>query len=90
MERGDRTALAAGFLGGLVVGLLAWSAQIQRSRRDLFSSSPVRRVAALGYLSGRPGIRTVQLLDEYVKWEPQPALQRRGRRMLRRMQASLE
>ncbi len=90
MARGDRTALAAGFLGGLVVGLLAWSAQIQRSRRDLFSSSPVRRVAALGYLSGRPGLQTVQLLAEYVKWEPQPLLQRRGRRMLRRMQASLE
>lgn len=90
MERGDRAALAAGFLGGLVVGVLAWSAQIQRSRRDLFSSSPVRRVAALGYLSGRPGLKTVQLLAEYVKWEPQPMLQRRGRRMLRRMQASLE
>lgn len=90
MKRGDRTALAAGFVGGLVVGWLTWSAQIQRSRRDLFNRSPVRRVAALGYLNGRPGIQTVQLLAEYVKWEHRPQLRRRGRRMLRRMQASLE
>ncbi len=90
MERRDRTAMTAGFVGGLVVGLVAWSAQITRSRRDLFSESAVRRVAALGYLGGQPGLQTARLLAEYVEWEPMPLLRRRGRRMLQRMQAYLE
>lgn len=90
MDRRDRTAIAAGFVGGLVVGLVAWSAQINRSRRDLFSESAVRRVAALGYLGGRPGLQTARLLAEYVEWEPMPLLRRRGRRMLQRMQLDFE
>lgn len=90
MGRRDRTAMAAGFAGGLLVGLVAWNAQIKRSRRDLFSESAVRRVAALGYLAGRPGLQTARLLAEYVDWEPLPLLRRRGRRMLQRMQAYLE
>jgi hypothetical protein len=90
MRRRDRMALAAGFAGGLVVGLVAWSAQIERSRRDLFSASAVRRVAALGYLGARPGGQAARLLAEYVEWEPLPLLRRRGRRMLQRMQAYLD
>ncbi|HEU4990793.1 MAG TPA: hypothetical protein VFT41_13490 [Gemmatimonadaceae bacterium] len=90
MGRRDRAAMAAGFLGGLVVGLVAWSAQIERSRRDLFSGSAVRRMAALGSLRGRPGPQTARLLAEYVEWEPMPLLRRRGRRMLQRMQADFE
>jgi hypothetical protein len=82
--------MAAGFAGGLLVGLVAWSAQIERSRRDLFSEHAVRRIAALGYLGGRPGVPTARLLAEYVEWEPLPLLRRRGRRMLQRMQAYLE
>ena len=46
VERHARIA-AAGFLGGLAVGLVVWSTQVQRSRRELFSRSPVRRYAAL-------------------------------------------
>lgn len=90
MQRRNRTAMAAGFVGGLMVGLVAWSAQIERSRRDLFSDRAVRRVAALGYLGGRPGLRTARLLAEYVDWEPMPLLRRRGRRMLQRMQVYLQ
>jgi hypothetical protein len=82
--------MAAGFAGGLLVGLVAWSAQIERSRRDLFSEHAVRRMAALGYLGGRPGVQSARLLAEYVEWEPLPLLRRRGRRMLQRMQAYLE
>jgi hypothetical protein len=90
MGRRDRIALGLGFLGGMVVGVVAWSAQIERSRRDLFAASAVRRMAALGSLSGRPGAQTARLLAEYVEWEPRPALRRRGERMLARMQADLE
>ena len=90
----DRTlqgtkAVTAGFLGGLIIGLLAWSTQIRRCRRDLFSNRPLRRLAALGYLGGRPSVETARLLSEYVSWERQPVLRRRAERMLRRMKTYL-
>ncbi|MDB4883566.1 MAG: hypothetical protein JWL95_2332 [Gemmatimonadetes bacterium] len=81
---------AVGFVGGLVVGLVVWSTQVQRSQRELFSRSPVRRYAALGFLAGRPGVETARLLADYVNWEPRPALRRRGQRLLRRMKAYLD
>jgi hypothetical protein len=81
----DTKAVTAGFLGGLIIGLLLWSSEMQRSRRNLFSRSPVRRLAALGYIGGRPSVETVRLLTEYVSWEPRPALRRRAERLLRRM-----
>jgi hypothetical protein len=82
-------ALAAGLLGGFFFGMVAWSVQIQRSRRELFSKSPVKRLAALGYLSGRPGLDTARILTDYVGWERHPGLRRRGERILRRMHSHL-
>jgi hypothetical protein len=79
-----------GFLGGLAAGFILWGAQLQRSRRDLFSRSPVRRLAALGYLGGQPGVETARLLQDYVKWEARPALRRRAQHLLRRMEAYLD
>jgi hypothetical protein len=81
---------AAGFVGGLAVGLVVWSTQVQRSQRELFSRSPVRRYAALGFLAGRPGAETARLLADYVNWERRPALRRRGQLLLRRMNAYLD
>ena len=79
-----------GFLGGLAVGVLVWGTQVQRSRRELFNASPLRRFAALGYLGGQPGVRTARLLADYVQWETRPALRRRGQLLLRRMKAYLD
>jgi hypothetical protein len=81
---------AAGFVGGLAAGMIVWGTQVQRSRRELFNRSPVRRLAALGFLAGQPGLETTRLLGEYVNWEPRPALRRRGQVLLRRMQAYLD
>jgi hypothetical protein len=81
---------SVGFVGGLAVGLVVWSSQVQRSRRELFSSSPVRRYAALGFLAGRPGTDTARLLADYVNWESRPALRRRGQLLLRRMKVYLD
>ena len=78
-----------GFVGGFATGLVLWAAQVQRSRRDLFNRSPVKRLAALGYLRAHPGVETARLLADYVKWEPRPALRKRGQLMLRRMEAYL-
>jgi hypothetical protein len=83
-------AVTAGFLGGLLLGAAAWSTQIHRSRRELFSKRPVKRLAALGYLSGQPGLDTVRILTDYVGWERNPALRRRGERVLRRLQTHLD
>ena len=83
-------AVTAGFLGGLVLGALAWSTQIQRSRRELFSKHPMKRLAALGYLGGRSGLETVHILSDYVRWERHPALRRRGERILRRLKRHLD
>ncbi|HTE43990.1 MAG TPA: hypothetical protein VK636_02010 [Gemmatimonadaceae bacterium] len=89
-SRQHGTAVAIGFLGGLILGAVVWSAQIERSRRELFSRSPVKRLAALGYLSGQPGLDTARLLTEYVAWERDSALRRRGQRVLRRMHSHLD
>jgi hypothetical protein len=74
--------VTTGFVGGLLVGAVLWSAQIRRSRRELFHRSPMRRLAALGYLGGQPGMDTARLLRDYVRWERHPALRRRGERLL--------
>jgi hypothetical protein len=87
--KGARLA-AAGFIGGVAAGLLVWSTQVERSRRELFNRSPVRRFAALGFLAGRPGLDTARLLADYVNWETRPVLRRRGRLLLRRMEAHLD
>jgi hypothetical protein len=89
---GNRVArlVAMGFLGGLAVGVLFWSRQQHRHRRDLFSKHSLRRLAALGYLSGTPSVDTARLLRDYIQWEPRSVLRRRGRQVLRKVEASLD
>ena len=81
--------VAVGFVGGVAAGSLLWSRMQRQYRRNLFSRSTLRRVAALGYLRARPTINTAQLLREYVAWEPRPILRQRGARMLKRLEATL-
>ena len=91
MKPGERARLVGvGFLGGVAAGLVLWSTQVQRSRRDLFSRSAVKRLAALGYLGGQPGVETARLLTDYVEWESRPLLRKRGQHLLRRMKAYLD
>jgi len=79
-----------GFLGGLAAGLVVWGTQVERSRRELFSRSAVRRLAAIGFLAGQPGVETARLLSDYVNWETRPVLRRRAQVALRRMKANLD
>ena len=83
------TFVAVGFLGGVAAGSLMWSRMQRNCRRNLFSRNPLFRVAALGYLRGRPTVTTAQLLREYVAWEPRPILRQRGARMLKRLESTL-
>jgi hypothetical protein len=87
-QRGPNLA-ALGFVGGVALGALVWSVQMRRFRRDLFSARPIRRLAALGYLSGQPSLETARVLRDYISWEGRSMLRRRGERVLRRIEAHL-
>ena len=91
-RHGERPLLlgAVAFVGGIVAGAVVWGRLIRRSQRDLFSPSPFRRLAALGYLAGRPGPETAMLLTEYVAWERGPLLRQRGQLLLDRMAPYLD
>jgi hypothetical protein len=81
------------FTSGAVLGAAAGWVLAQRRltfhRRDLFSPRPMRRLAALGYLSGQGDVETVRLLRDYLSWERQQVLRRRAEAILRRMESSL-
>lgn len=81
---------AYGFLGGLALAFMGWSQQVHQHRKGLFSVSPIRRLAALGYLGGQPSVDTARLLRDYVGWERQSVLRRRGELVLRQMEQDLE
>jgi hypothetical protein len=91
VRRRSRTGRWAtiGFMGGVAIGLVLWSFQMKRSRRDLFSPSPLKRLAAMGYLGGEATLENVQLLAEYLRWEANPMLQKRASRLMKAMQARL-
>ena len=73
----------------MAAGTIFWTRMQRNSRRNLFSSSSLRRVAALGYLRTRPTVNTAQLLREYIAWEPRSILRQRGAKMLKRLEATL-
>ncbi len=85
-----RTAAAVGFAGGFLAGMIVWTERTHNFRRDLFSESPWRRLFALGYLRGQRSTRSVLLLRDYVGWEQEPRLRRRGEKILRHMESSLD
>ena len=85
------TGMAAlGFVGGLAVGVLASTWPLEAFSRNLFSGSRLRRLAALGYLSGRPSVDTARLLRDYIRWETHPLLRRRGEQVLRQVERYLD
>lgn len=86
-SRGLLFATMAGI--GLAAGWVVAQQRLAHHRRDLFSRHPLRRMAALQFLAGQGDVETVRLLRDYVAWEMQPMLRRRGEALLRRMQASL-
>ena len=89
MSRQKLSFVAVGFLGGIAAGSLVWTHLQRQYRRNLFSKSPLRRVAALGYLRARPTVNTAQILREYIAWEPRSILRQRGAQMLKRIEATL-
>lgn len=94
--RGSKIARTAGIIvlavgATAALGLLVVKDQFSRHRRDLFSARPLRRIAALGYLAGRePSVESVQVLRDYLTWEPRPLIRRRAAQILARMERALE
>jgi hypothetical protein len=78
-------------LAASVLGVLFVRDQMSRHRRDLFSSRPLRRLAALGYIAGgEPSVDAVRLLRDYIAWEQQPLIRRQAIQVLNKMEQSLE
>jgi hypothetical protein len=74
-----------------LLGLLFVRDQMSRHRRDLFSTRPLRRLAALGYIAGRPpAVESVRLLRDFVAWERQPLIRNRAIQVLARLERNLE
>jgi hypothetical protein len=82
-------ALLFGVSLGAAVGVLLAQQSMGRHRQDLFSRRPLRRLSALGYLSGHPSVDTVRLLRDYVAWEQSPVLRKRAEGLIRRMETVL-
>src|SRR5688500_5770596 len=73
------------------VGAYVVHSQISRHRRNLFSRHALRRFAALGYIGGLVAtVEMVQLLRDFVSWEPHRLLRRRATTIIDRMEGQLE
>lgn len=85
--------VSAAVLAGVAVvgalGVLLAKDQMARHQRDLFSSQPLRRLAALGFLRNHPGVDNVLLLRDYLAWEDKPLLRKRASAVLAGMEQEL-
>jgi hypothetical protein len=74
---------------GAAAAVAAWVVrdQLERSQRELFSPHPLRRLACLGHLSrAEPSVFNINLLRDFVAWEPKGLLRNRARVVLKRME----
>ena len=90
MAVSNRSRLAAlGFVSGFAAGIVLWSREQHARKRDLFSTRPMRRYAALSYLRGQRTLETARLLKDYIRWEQRADFKRRARRLLDRVERQL-
>lgn len=85
----SRVAFVVGLVAGAAAGYAWWTREQERHQQALYSAKPMRRLAALGWISGQPSVESVMLLREYLGWEQNPVLQRRARRLLTRFENAL-
>jgi hypothetical protein len=78
-------ALAAAAVG-LVTAVFVRD-QIRRQRRNLFNPLALRRMAALEHVARQgPSVDHINLLRDYIAWEPRPLLRNRARTIVERME----
>ena len=84
---GITVLIAAGF--GALTALIIRD-QITRRQRDLFSGSGIRRLAALGHISRAPAsVDAVNLLRDFISWEPNGLLRERAVSIVARMEGEV-
>ena len=84
---GITVLIAAGF--GALTALIIRD-QITRRQRDLFSGSGIRRLAALGHISRAPAsVDAVNLLRDFIAWEPKGLLRERAVSIVARMEGEV-
>ncbi|MDT8340147.1 MAG: hypothetical protein RQ751_01425 [Longimicrobiales bacterium] len=92
MKRNTKLTLitvASAVAGAVIVTLLVRD-QMARARRDLFSVHAIRRLAALSHLGrAEASVDLINLLRDFVSWEPRPLLRNRARGILERMLAEV-
>ncbi len=82
------TALAVA--AASAVATLLVKDQIQRQRRNLFHPQALRRVAALEHVSRQQAsVDHLNLLRDYIAWEPRKLLRNRARAILERMERAV-
>jgi hypothetical protein len=61
--------------------------QMDRHRRNLFSPNPLKRLACLGHMAGsEASVSDINLLRDFMAWEPKRLLRNRARVILKRME----
>lgn len=79
------TAVAVA-VAGTVAALLVRD-QISRHRRNLFNPRSLRRMAALQHIARQDAsIDDINLLRDYISWEPRRMLRNRARAIVARME----
>ena len=74
-------AATAGAVAALVI-----RGQITRHRRNLFSPSAFKRLAALGHIGREPAsVDLIRLLSDFIAWERRKMLRDRARAIVDRM-----
>jgi hypothetical protein len=79
------TAAAVAVVGTLATVLVR--DQISRHRRNLFNPRSLRRMAALEHIARQDAsIGDINLLRDYISWEPRKMLRNRARAIVARME----
>jgi hypothetical protein len=79
------TALAVAAVGTLAAVFVR--DQISRQRRNLFNPLVLRRMAALEHVARqRPSVDHINLLRDYIAWEPRRLLRNRAQTIVERME----
>lgn len=65
--------------------------QYSRQRRNLFNPLAIRRMAALQHMARQePTVDTINLLRDYITWEPRRLLRNRALAVVERMEREAE
>ncbi len=89
MDRKTRNTGIAVLVAAAAGAVAAWVIrdQIHRHSRDLFNSSSFRRLAALGHMAkAEASVDHINLMKDFVAWEPRGMLRRRAQAIIERME----